>query len=938
MAMSGIVATLTLHAGFLKAAEVGQANAEVEAQYFQVIQPFLENFCSDCHSGEAAEGGVDVSKLSMALGADVDVSPWSKPLAALKNSVMPPPEAAQPTQEERRIVVESIKRLLQNQAEANAGDPGPVVVRRLNNIEYTNTIRALTGVASLEPATEFPAEGAAGEGFMNVGSALSMSPALAAKYYDAAKEVAKHAVFTPTGMRFSAGVSRRDHTDEYIQKIREFYLRYAEEDALGLATSHRAAHKTRAGIIPLERYVAATLREREALLTGKTTIAQVAAANRLNKKYLESLWTKLTADDVEDNVLLADVVWHWKGAKTGDSAAVADRIRAWQKALWKFNPIGRIGQINAPKMWQEPVTPIVEGHELRLALPIEPAEGQDFAVYLSAASPDPSKVEVEWRRPRLVRAGRPDISLRDVGRLNDLYAEHRERLFSEVSQYLSAADEISTSEAVGCDVVAERRAISPIALAAWCDLLGADPGIEPYAGDLIPTRIEMISTFGFVKGWVTSDGASVLANSSDETARTPATYRPKSVVVHPSPTRKVLVVWRSPVTGPVRISASVQDCHPGCGNGVQWSLELRRGKTKHVLWSGMSSGDALESLKSAEELPLRSGDCVTLAIAPRDGDHACDSTEIRLDLESTQRRWSLTEEIVSNILSENPRDDRFGNENVWRFATEAVDDRSLMPIAPESLLARWQLSADAEAKDRLANELEVLLTSDPSLASSEANQQLRAKLRDEEEALLTGVLIRAVPSAAVGASEPPGSQSGDALSFGKGANGESIQLDSLGGSSRESIVIRLPPAVAAGSEFVVEGRLMQSSEDKFAQFRVESSLRTDGRPSPDAPFVTSGASAARQDLEEMCREFRDLFPIALCYLQVVPVDEVITMLLYYREDESMCRLMLEPSEQEELDRLWDELIYVSREPEETLVAFNQLIEYASQLEPSVSKS
>ena len=88
----------------------------------------------------------------------------------------------------------------------------------------------------------------------------------------------------------------------------------------------------------------------------------------------------------------------------------------------------------------------------------------------------------------------------------------------------------------------------------------------------------------------------------------------------------------------------------------------------------------------------------------------------------------------------------------------------------------------------------------------------------------------------------------------------------------------------------------------------------------------------------MCRDFRDVFPIALCYLQLVPVDEVITMLLYYREDETLCRLMLEPTEKEELDRLWDELFYVSREPEESLVAFNQLIEYASQLEPERIKN
>ena len=62
------------------------------------------------------------------------------------------------------------------EAAASAGDPGPVVLRRLNNAQYTYTIRDLTGV-DLQPAREFPADSAAGEGFTNAGNAMAMSPA-----------------------------------------------------------------------------------------------------------------------------------------------------------------------------------------------------------------------------------------------------------------------------------------------------------------------------------------------------------------------------------------------------------------------------------------------------------------------------------------------------------------------------------------------------------------------------------------------------------------------------------------------------------------------------------------------------------------------------------------------------------------------------------------
>src|SRR5690606_16579951 len=90
------------------------------------------------------------------------------------------------------------------------------------NAEYTYTIRDLTGVP-LSPAREFPADSAAGEGFTNTGAALVMSPSLLTKYFDAGKEVARHAVLLPDGVRFSSSTERRDWTDEILSEIRQLY-------------------------------------------------------------------------------------------------------------------------------------------------------------------------------------------------------------------------------------------------------------------------------------------------------------------------------------------------------------------------------------------------------------------------------------------------------------------------------------------------------------------------------------------------------------------------------------------------------------------------------------------------------------------------------------------------------------------------------------------
>ena len=95
-------------------------------------------------------------------------------------------------------MVEWIAAVLDREAQRNAGDPGPVLARRLSNAELDYTIRDLTGV-DIRPTKEFPVDPANEAGFDNSGESLAMSPALLKKYLAAARRVADHLVFKPTG-------------------------------------------------------------------------------------------------------------------------------------------------------------------------------------------------------------------------------------------------------------------------------------------------------------------------------------------------------------------------------------------------------------------------------------------------------------------------------------------------------------------------------------------------------------------------------------------------------------------------------------------------------------------------------------------------------------------------------------------------------------------
>ncbi|MST01296.1 MAG: DUF1592 domain-containing protein, partial [Pedosphaera sp.] len=98
----------------------------------------------------------------------------------------------------------------------------------------------------------------------------------------------------------------------------------------------------------------------------------------------------------------------------------------------------------------------------------------------------------------------------------------------------------------------------------------------------------------------------------------------------------------------------------------------------------------------------------------------------------------------------------------------------------------------------------------------------------------------------------------------------------------------------------------------------------------DSPILVLDGSAARKRIEAALDQFRQIFPAALCYTKIVPVDEVVTLTLFYREDDALKRLMLDDAQAADLDRLWAELYFVSHEPLKLVDAFDQLWQFATQ--------
>ena len=304
----------------------------------------MQQFCLGCHSTAARVGELDLERFVTLAEVRGDTKTWLKVVEMLDNGEMPPESARPPSSEQRKTLRGWIERYLHAEALANAGDPGPVVLRRLNNAEYTYTIRDLTAV-DLNPAREFPTDSAAGEGFTNTGNALVMSPALLNKYLDAAKQIARHAVLLPDGFRFSPNTTRRDWTDETLAEIRSLYGQFADTADLGVGSKvgNVAVHgDTRIGLagrLPLEKYLAATLVERDALTTGSKTIEAVARERGLSAKYLATLWKSFTGPP--SSLLLDDLRSRWRRATPQDAPALAEEHRRVAKGaldVWSRRP------------------------------------------------------------------------------------------------------------------------------------------------------------------------------------------------------------------------------------------------------------------------------------------------------------------------------------------------------------------------------------------------------------------------------------------------------------------------------------------------------------------------------------------------------------------------------------------------------------------------
>src|SRR6266545_3656422 len=179
------VAAISRNYHVLQALVGAVACCTAAAQDLTGVLPFLSRNCFACHSDK-----VKTANLSLETPGN-STAVWERVLDKLSTGRMPPPGSPAPSKADVAAVTAWIEKSLGRSGETV--DPGRVTSRRLNRVEYNNTVRDLLGVW-LRPADEFPLDDA-GYGFDNIGDVLSVSPLLMEKYMATAKKLSQAAVY-----------------------------------------------------------------------------------------------------------------------------------------------------------------------------------------------------------------------------------------------------------------------------------------------------------------------------------------------------------------------------------------------------------------------------------------------------------------------------------------------------------------------------------------------------------------------------------------------------------------------------------------------------------------------------------------------------------------------------------------------------------------------
>src|SRR6516162_5900513 len=126
-----------------------QARAKLAAEspfdFDRSIRTLLNKYCYRCHNEEKKKGNINLARDENPRLIFENPKVWTTAVEALEAKAMPPKKEVQPSDADRKLLVEFLTKTLNSLDCEHPRDPGKPAVRRLNRTEYDNSVRELTG-------------------------------------------------------------------------------------------------------------------------------------------------------------------------------------------------------------------------------------------------------------------------------------------------------------------------------------------------------------------------------------------------------------------------------------------------------------------------------------------------------------------------------------------------------------------------------------------------------------------------------------------------------------------------------------------------------------------------------------------------------------------------------------------------------------------------
>ncbi len=177
------------------------------------IEPFLQDYCIDCHGPDKQRGQVRFDDIDWVITNNDSAQRWQDVLDQLNGGEMPPEKSMQPFDDEMSEMLDILTGNLLTARSRLTDHGGEIALRRLNRREYSETIRHLFGFAVDYP--DIPEDGEST--FDTIGSEQLFTSAHWELYLELGRKIAKES------FRFNTNPRRpvKTHTVQPEERVTE---------------------------------------------------------------------------------------------------------------------------------------------------------------------------------------------------------------------------------------------------------------------------------------------------------------------------------------------------------------------------------------------------------------------------------------------------------------------------------------------------------------------------------------------------------------------------------------------------------------------------------------------------------------------------------------------------------------------------------------------